>query len=105
MTIPAGTASFLVASAPVFVALLARLFLRERLLPWGWAGIGTSFAGVAVIALGTGAGLRIDARALVVLAATASVVYLALVPGALGYLAGVTFWLGYRPPWRGASHT
>jgi len=69
VTIPAGTASLLIASTPVWMALFATLLFGERLRPRGWAGIALSFAGVATIALGTGAGLRVDPRALVVLAA------------------------------------
>lgn len=139
-TVPAATASLLVASAPAWLALVASVFLGERLRPWGWAGIALSLAGVAVISVGKGSGLRIEPRALVVLSAavaqslyslgqkaflsrysalqcttyaiwsgtvfllpfapgllgslsaaslgsTAAVVYLGLVPGALGYVA------------------
>jgi drug/metabolite transporter (DMT)-like permease len=69
MTIPAGTASLLVASAPVWTAILAAVVLRERLHGWGWLGIAVSFGGVVVITLGTGNGLQVDFRALLVLAA------------------------------------
>jgi len=48
--VPAATASFIIASAPVWMALLGALFLHERLGPWGWAGILVSFGGVGVIA-------------------------------------------------------
>jgi drug/metabolite transporter (DMT)-like permease len=69
VTIPAGTASLLIASTPIWMALLAAAVYGERLRPWGWAGIGVSFAGVAMIGLGTRAGLGIDPRAVAVLAA------------------------------------
>lgn len=69
VTVPAGTASLLIASAPIWMALLGSLFFRERLRPLGWGGIVLSFTGVAIITLGTGNGLRIDPRALAVLAA------------------------------------
>lgn len=69
MTIPAGTASLLIASTPVWLALLAGLLLGERLSAWGWLGIVLSFCGVAAITLGTRSALGIDARALIVLAA------------------------------------
>jgi len=59
----------IVAASPIFVALLAMAFLHERLRLWGWLGIGASFTGVAVIALGTGEGLAINPSALWVLAA------------------------------------
>ena len=52
LTVPAGTSSLLIATAPAMIALLATLFLGERLNRWGWGGIALSFAGVALIALG-----------------------------------------------------
>lgn len=67
--VSAGVASLIVASSPIFVALLATAFLHERLRLWGWLGILVSFTGVAVIALGTGEGLAINSRALFVVAA------------------------------------
>jgi len=69
MTIPAGTASLLIASTPVWMALFAALLFHERLSALGWLGIGVSFVGASVIALGTGDGLGVDPRALTVLAA------------------------------------
>jgi len=69
MTIPAGTASLLIASTPVWMALFAALLFHEQLSALGWLGIGVSFAGAAVIALGTGGGLGVDPQALIVLAA------------------------------------
>ena len=69
MTIPAGTASLLIASTPVWMALFATLLFHERLSSLGWLGIALSFAGAAVIALGTGGALGVDPRALIVLAA------------------------------------
>ncbi len=68
-TVVAGTASLLIASCPAFTALLATLFLGERLRLWGWLGIGTSFAGVALIALSEGKGVRLDPAALLILLA------------------------------------
>jgi drug/metabolite transporter (DMT)-like permease len=47
--IPSAVASFLIAAAPVFMALEARLFLHEHLRRWGWLGIGISLAGVGLI--------------------------------------------------------
>ncbi|MGI5835054.1 MAG: DMT family transporter [Chloroflexota bacterium] len=69
VTIPAGTASLLVASSPIWMALLAAAIFGEKLQRWGWVGIATSFMGVVVITLGTGAEFDIDPRALVVLLA------------------------------------
>jgi drug/metabolite transporter (DMT)-like permease len=67
--VPAATASFIVAAAPVFMAIESRLFLGERLRRLGWLGILMSLAGVLAIALGTGGGLGFDAPALLILAA------------------------------------
>ena len=67
--IPAGTASLIIASAPVFVALMAGAFYKERLRLRSWLGILLSFAGVAVISVKPQAGLRISLDAVIVLAA------------------------------------
>lgn len=69
VSVTSGIASFIVASAPVFVALEATAFLGERLRVVGWLGIILSFAGVAVIGLGTDGGLHLNPYALLVLAA------------------------------------
>jgi drug/metabolite transporter (DMT)-like permease len=76
MSVPAGVASVIIGSAPATMALLAAVFLKERLRVAGWLGIGASFAGVALIALTGEEGLSFDARALlVVLAATSQAVF------------------------------
>lgn len=69
MQVAAGVASMIVAGSPIFVALLAMIFLGERLRLWGWLGILASFTGVAVIALGSGDELALNPAALWVLAA------------------------------------
>ena len=69
ISVPAATASFMIASAPMWMALLARLFFGERLRGWGWVGIAVSFGGVTAIALGKQGSLQFDSLALVVLAA------------------------------------
>ncbi len=66
-TVTAGASSMLVASAPMFTALLAHLFTGERLHARGWAGIVMAFCGVALIALGEGGGLRFSPGAWLVL--------------------------------------
>lgn len=76
VTLPAATASFLIASAPVWMALFGSLALKERLRPAGWLGLTVSLAGVAIIAFGKGSGLALNGSALVVLvAAFASALY------------------------------
>jgi drug/metabolite transporter (DMT)-like permease len=71
-TVTAGAASMLVASAPVFSALLARVALDERLRAWGWIGIAISFAGVSLIAIGEGGGMHFNRGAFLVLIAAIS---------------------------------
>lgn len=70
LTVTAGAASLLIASAPSITALLATAFLSERLKVWGWVGIAVSFVGVALIALGEGEGLQFDPGALLILLAS-----------------------------------
>lgn len=72
VSVTAGAASLLIASAPVFTALLAITVLGERVRARGWAGIAISFVGVAVIALGEGKALGLELGALVVLLAAIS---------------------------------
>lgn len=79
ITIQAGSASLLIAAAPICAALIAVIKLGERLRIWGWVGIGISFAGVALIALGEGEGLHFAPGAwLVLLAALSASLYLVL---------------------------
>ncbi|WP_375199243.1 DMT family transporter [Bacillus sp. RS11] len=51
-TISAGVASLLVSTTPIFTALLAVVFYREKLGLWGWVGSLLSFSGVAFITVG-----------------------------------------------------
>jgi drug/metabolite transporter (DMT)-like permease len=69
VSISAGAASFIVASAPVFMVVLAFALYNERLSRWGWIGIALCFFGVTLISLASDGGLRIDIRALLVLLA------------------------------------
>ena len=65
--VPAGTASLLVATAPVYASLLAVAFLGERSSGRRWAGSGVALAGTALIAVSHGLGFGVSA--LIVLAA------------------------------------
>jgi len=47
LTITAGLASILNATAPLFTALIASVWLRERLTPLQWLGMAIGMAGVA----------------------------------------------------------
>jgi drug/metabolite transporter (DMT)-like permease len=68
-TIVAGTASLIIASAPVYVALLAVAFLHERLRALAWVGVAVSFVGAAVVAVEPDQGIQLSPSALIVLAA------------------------------------
>src|SRR6266480_3888975 len=67
--VPAGTASLLVATAPVYASLMAVAFLGERSTRRRWAGSAVALAGTALIAASHGLGF--GASALIVLAAAA----------------------------------
>ena len=68
----AGSASLIIASVPVFTALLAAAFLGERPGFLGWIGTAVSFGGVALISAGEGGGFAVDPGAAPILLAAAS---------------------------------
>src|SRR5215216_6992589 len=72
VTASAGAASLIIASIPIFTALLAAAFLGERLDTLGWSGIAVGFVGVALITVGEGGGFGINPGALLVLLAAIS---------------------------------
>lgn len=51
-TVPAGTAGLIIATVPVFAAILSSIFLRERLLPLGWVGLLLSLMGIVIMTFG-----------------------------------------------------
>src|SRR5882672_5445017 len=67
--VTAGAASLLIASVPIWTALLARFMLHEKLTVLGWFGVLMSFAGIALIASGEGEGIHLSPEALVILSA------------------------------------
>lgn len=71
-SVSAGAASLLVATVPCFTAILAAVFLRERVLLLAWLGILLSFVGVIVVVLGQGDGLRFAPGAFLILLASIS---------------------------------
>ncbi len=71
-TVSAGTASLLINTSPIFTALLAGWFLREKLNSRGWIGLLVSLAGTALIVLGRNDGLSGSWGALLVLTASLS---------------------------------
>jgi len=90
--VPAGSASLLIASVPIWTALAARLWLHERLTAAGWMGVLMSFAGVALIASGEGEGIHLSPEALVILAAAiTSAVYMILQKYYLGRYSALEF--------------
>lgn len=75
--VTAGAASLLIASVPIWTALLARFMLHEKLTALGWFGVWLSFAGVALISTGESDGFYFSPQALFLLtAAITSAVYM-----------------------------
>ena len=70
--VPAGTASLVIASAPIFVALLASIFQKDKTNLWFWIGILVSFMGVAFISIEPGEKLGLSASVLLILLAAVS---------------------------------
>ncbi|ERN53933.1 DMT family transporter [Alkalihalophilus marmarensis] len=66
-SVSAGAAALLVSTTPIFSALLALMFLRERMGKFGWSGSFIAFLGVAIIMLGTGDTLSLQLGALIIL--------------------------------------
>ena len=99
-TVPAASASFLVAATPIWTSLLAIVFLKERLSPVGWLGIVVSFLGIGLIARERGHGLHFSSGAILIgLNALANAVYLILQKRLLSRLSALeftsySFWFG-----------
>ena len=76
LSVPAGTASLIIAAGPVITALIATRFAGERLTTLGWLGTFISLGGVALIVLGGGQGLSFSrGAALILLAAFFTSIY------------------------------
>src|SRR5919112_5378683 len=92
ITASAGVASLIIASIPLFTALLAVGFLGERLGARGWSGIVVGFLGVAMITVGGEEGFGVNAGALLVLlAAVSGSVYFSFQKPYLEKYGSVTF--------------
>jgi drug/metabolite transporter (DMT)-like permease len=90
-TVPAGPASFIINTMPVFTALIATFALGERFGLWGWIGTAVSFCGVALIAAGAGDGFGLDPNAILILgAALCSAVASVLQKPILGRMPALT---------------
>jgi len=68
-TISAGAASFIINVAPILTAIMAVPLLGERFSVTAWIGTFLSFAGIGIIAIGEGQGLRFDHGAFFILGA------------------------------------
>ena len=101
--VSASAAALIIASGPIWTALLAVSFLGERLNRWGWAGVALAFSGVAAISFGAGGGVHFEPLALVVLLASVSTaIYFVLGKGPLKKYSSLEFtsyiiWLGVLP--------
>ena len=78
--LPASTAALILATEPVWIMSLGRIFLGERVPVWSWAGSGIAIGGVLVMvgpgALSAGSGGRqLAGMALVVLGTAAFAAY------------------------------
>ena len=71
-SVTAGSASLLIATSPIFTAIFARYFLGEKLKWIGWIGIGMSFLGTGLVAMGEGGGISINPGSLLILLAAFS---------------------------------
>ncbi len=72
VTVSAGVASLLNSFIPVFTALIAVIFIKEKITLMGWLGIIIGFIGVVIILLGQGIDLQFAIGALFVLISTLS---------------------------------
>jgi drug/metabolite transporter (DMT)-like permease len=72
VTVQAGVASLLIATAPIFTALFAVVFLKERLDLRAWIGVMIAFTGVALIIAGQQGNFGVSKGALLILAAAIS---------------------------------
>jgi len=106
--VPAGTASLLVATAPVYAGLLAAGFLGERPGRRWWAGSAVALAGVAVIAAAHGLGFGTSALIVLAAAVLQGIYHTASKPLLRRYtgfeVTAYAMWAGtaFVVPWTGA---
>lgn len=79
MTVISGVASLLIATTPIFAAILAMIVLKEKMGAVGWLGVVIAFAGVALIVAGQQGNLKVSRGAILILvAAVSAAVYFVL---------------------------
>lgn len=89
--VAAGMASFVVNTGAVFTAVLAVLFLGERMGGIGWIGLGVSMIGAALLGFGANSRLDFEPYVLVVLsAAIAQAAYFTLQKPLVNRYGGLT---------------
>lgn len=92
-TVAASTASFIIAAAPLFSTILARVFLQEELSGWAWVGMLLAFLGVGIIS-GFGQGFHGDALLIVLSAVSTAVFFVVEKPLLARYrVLDVTAWV------------
>jgi len=92
LAVASGAAAALIASSPIFVALLSVAFLKERLSLWGWAGVLCSFLGVLIIGFLDITGFKFDVYALSLLgSALATAIFFILSKDLLKWYSGMQF--------------
>jgi drug/metabolite transporter (DMT)-like permease/GNAT superfamily N-acetyltransferase len=101
--VSAGSSALIIASGPIWTALLAVFFLGERFNRWGWAGVALAFSGVAAIAFGGGGGFGFQPMALlVILASVSTAIYFVIGKKPLRTYSSLEFtsyviWIGVLP--------
>src|SRR5580704_10199789 len=106
--VPAGTASLLVATAPVYASLLAVLFLGEQASRRRWAGSAVALGGTALIAVSHGLGFGTSALIVLGAAVLQAIFHTAQKPLLARYtsfeVTAYTMWAGtlFILPWTGS---
>jgi len=102
--VSAGASALIIASGPIWTALLAVFFLKERFNAWGWAGVALAFSGVATIAFSAGGGgFHLEPMALLImLASMSTAVYFVIGKKPLRTYSSLEFtsyviWIGVLP--------
>src|SRR5437867_7348467 len=67
--VAAGTASFVINTVPIFTAIIAMLFLGERMRTAGWIGLVISLSGTALLSIRPGSKLSVEPALLILVAA------------------------------------